>query len=128
MALVAAAINDSTIAAWDSKYVYMRQRPYEIDPTVTPAVAPPGSPSYPSDYAAVAGAAASVLSYLFPDHSSTFDSMATEAAQSRLLAGLLHLLRRRPLHERCGCRPETGPRGRPGGPRRREPVTTAGAG
>jgi len=88
MALVAAAVNDATIAAWDSKYAYMRQRPYEIDPTLTPAVAPPGSPSYPSDYAAVAGAAASVLSYLFPDHSDSFDSMAAEGAQSRVLAGV----------------------------------------
>jgi membrane-associated phospholipid phosphatase len=88
MALVAAAVNDATIAAWDSKYAYMRQRPSEVDPMLATAVAPPGSPSYPSDYAAVAGAAASVLSYLFPDHSDTFDAMANEAAQSRLLAGV----------------------------------------
>src|ERR1700732_2312901 len=31
LSLVAAAIYDSTVAAWDSKYAYMRQHPSEID-------------------------------------------------------------------------------------------------
>jgi hypothetical protein len=45
LSLVAAAIYDSTVAAWDSKYVYMRQHPSEIDPTVTTAIKPTASPS-----------------------------------------------------------------------------------
>ena len=36
MALVAAAIDDSTVAAWDSKYFYMRQYPSQITPPSQP--------------------------------------------------------------------------------------------
>lgn len=46
LALVAAAIADATIAAWDSKYAYNRQHPSSLDATVTPVVAVPRSPSY----------------------------------------------------------------------------------
>ena len=67
LALVAAAISDATIAAWDSKYAYNREHPSDLDPTVAPVVAVPQSPSYPSEHAAAAGAAAAVLAYLFPD-------------------------------------------------------------
>ncbi|WSH21886.1 phosphatase PAP2 family protein [Rhizobium ruizarguesonis] len=45
-------------------------------------------PSYPSEHAAAAGAAATVLSYFFPDEASSFQAMAEEAAQSRVLAGV----------------------------------------
>jgi len=61
LSLVAAAIYDSTVAAWNSKYTYMRQHPSEIDPTVTTVVKPTASPSYPSEHAVTAGAAAAVL-------------------------------------------------------------------
>src|SRR5690242_5643142 len=49
LALVAAAISDATIAAWDSKYVYNRKHPSDLDPTVAPVVAVAQSPSYPSE-------------------------------------------------------------------------------
>ena len=65
-ALVTAAMADATIAAWDAKYAYQRPRPTEQDPSLTAAVAVPRSPSYPSEHAAAAGAAAAVLGYLFP--------------------------------------------------------------
>src|ERR1700682_1497602 len=41
LALVAAAISDATIAAWDSKYVYNRSHPSDLDPAVAPVVAVP---------------------------------------------------------------------------------------
>jgi membrane-associated phospholipid phosphatase len=66
----------------------LRPRPNEIDPSLATAVAPPRSPSYPSEHAASAGAAAAVLSYLFPDDAKRFSEMATTAAQSRVIAGL----------------------------------------
>jgi membrane-associated phospholipid phosphatase len=86
-ALVAAAIYDATIAAWDSKYAYNRARPAEVDPTLQPLVSYPASPSFPSEHAAAAGAAAAVLSYLFPDKADAFAGAAREAANSRLVAG-----------------------------------------
>src|SRR5262245_21987226 len=82
------AIYDATIAAWESKYFYNRPRPSEADATLPTALPTPRSPSYPSEHAAAAGAAAAVLAYFFPDEASSFQTMAEEAAQSRVLAGL----------------------------------------
>jgi membrane-associated phospholipid phosphatase len=87
MSLVAAGLNDAIIAAWDSKYTYNRERPSRID-NLTPAIAIPNSPSYPSDYAAAASVAAAVLDYLFPGDKTTIDAMAMQAGQSRLYAGV----------------------------------------
>jgi membrane-associated phospholipid phosphatase len=88
LALVATAISDSTIATWDSKYTYNRKHPSDLDPAVAPAVAVPQSPSYPSEHAAAAGAAAAVLAYLFPDKAASLADMANEAATSRVTAGV----------------------------------------
>lgn len=82
------ATYDATIAAWESKYFYNRPRPSEVDATLPTALPTPRSPSYPSEHAATAGAAAAVLSYFFPDEASSFQAMAEEAAQSRVLAGV----------------------------------------
>jgi membrane-associated phospholipid phosphatase len=82
------AIYDATIAAWESKAFYNRPRPTEMDPALLTVLATPRSPSYPSEHAATAGAAATVLAYFFPDQASSFQSMAEEAARSRVLAGL----------------------------------------
>jgi membrane-associated phospholipid phosphatase len=88
LALVAAAISDATIAAWDSKYAYNRQNPSSLDPAVAPVVAVPQSPSYPSEHAVTAGAAAAVLSYLFPDQAAKLSDTAYQAAMSRVMAGV----------------------------------------
>jgi membrane-associated phospholipid phosphatase len=88
LSLVAVAIYDSTAAAWDSKYAYMRQHPSEVDPSVTTVIKPTASPSYPSEHAATAGAAAAVLAYLFPDQAASVHDMADQAGQSRVFAGV----------------------------------------
>src|SRR5687768_2091145 len=85
---VALAIHDATIAAWESKYFYNRPRPSEIDSTIKPRLAVPRSPSYPSEHAAAAGAATAVLAALLPSEAAAFQSLAEEAARSRLFAGL----------------------------------------
>jgi membrane-associated phospholipid phosphatase len=85
---VAMAIYDATIATWDSKYAYNRPRPAELDPSLPTRVPTPGSPSYPSEHAATAAAAATVLSYFFPNEAGTFELLAHEAARSRLYAGV----------------------------------------
>jgi membrane-associated phospholipid phosphatase len=88
MALLNVAIYDSTIAAWDAKYAYDRPRPAAADPTLPTATPTPASPSYPAEHAVAAGAAAAVLSYVFPDQAQTFADLAAEAAHSRVLAGV----------------------------------------
>ena len=89
IALVQVAIYDATIAAWDSKYAYRRPRPVTADPALATAIATPrGAPFNPSEQAAVAGAAAPVLAYLFPDRADALTAQAEEAARSRELAGV----------------------------------------
>lgn len=90
MALLSVAICDATIAAWDSKYAYGRPRPTERDPRLSPALPVPASPSYPCEHAAAAGAAATVLAYLFPDSAATFAGATEEAGHARQLAGLAY--------------------------------------
>ena len=85
---VSLAIYDATIAAWDSKYAYNRKRPSALDPSITPRIDVPRSPSYPSDYAATAFAAADVLAYFNPSEADAFRATAEEAARSRLFAGV----------------------------------------
>ena len=96
------AMYDATIAAWRSKYFYNRPRPSEADATLEAVLPTPASPSYPSEHAATAGAAAAVLSYFFPEEAASFQAMAEEAAQSRVLAG-------RSVPERLRRRPRAGP-------------------
>src|SRR5262249_49018595 len=88
LSLLNVAIYDATIAAWDSKYVYNRPRPSEVNSQVAPAIPVPNSPSYPSEHAAAASAAAAVLGYLFPNDAQTFERAARECGESRLNAGL----------------------------------------
>ena len=87
-AYVAMAIYDATVAAWDSKYAYNRPRPSVADPTLKTALPTPASPSYPSEHAATAAAAAAVLSYFFPAEAPYFQALAQDAGLSRLRAGL----------------------------------------
>lgn len=88
LSLVHVAIYDALVAAWDTKYTYNRPRPVEVDASVSAVLAMPASPSYPSEHAVAAGAAAAVLSYLYPDEAALFNAKAEEAAHSRLLAGV----------------------------------------
>jgi membrane-associated phospholipid phosphatase len=87
-ALMHVAVYDAMVAAWDSKYAYNRKRPSDADTTLVTALANPASPSYPAEHAVAAGAAAAVLSYLFPDRATYFAAKAEEAGRSRLLAGV----------------------------------------
>ena len=88
LSLLNVAIYDATIAAWDSKYVYNRPRPSQVNSNVAPAIPVPNSPSYPSEHATAASAAAAVLNYLFPSEAQTLERAAQECSESRLNAGV----------------------------------------
>jgi membrane-associated phospholipid phosphatase len=85
---VAQAMYDATVATWESKYFYNRARPSELDHNLPTALPVPNSPSYPSEHAATAQAAAAVLAYFLPAEAQSFQAMAEEAGWSRVLAGL----------------------------------------
>src|SRR5262249_21209453 len=88
LAMLHVAMHDAIIATWDSKYAYNRRHPSEVDATLSTVLSNSRSPSYPAEHAAAAGAAAAVLSYLFPDRAPLFAKHAEEATRSRLLAGV----------------------------------------
>jgi hypothetical protein len=88
---VAMAMYDATVATWNAKYSYQRQRPSTLEGKsglFTTLLSVPDSPSYPSEYSAVASAAAEVLSVLYPADAATYRAMAQQAGQSRVNAGL----------------------------------------
>jgi membrane-associated phospholipid phosphatase len=82
------AMHDATVAAWDSKYVYNRPRPNQLDTSIVPIVAVPTSPAYPAEHAAAAGAASEVLAYFAPNEHEALRNMADEASTSRVQAGV----------------------------------------
>src|SRR5262245_59298616 len=87
-ALVHIAYYDAAIACWDAKFTYWAIRPNQLDPSVTTLFPNPNHPSYPAAHAALSGAQAAMLAYLFPRDAEFFKSLAKEAAESRLWAGI----------------------------------------
>jgi membrane-associated phospholipid phosphatase len=59
-----------------------------MDPEIKPNIAVPNFPSYTSGHAIFSGAAAEVLSHLFPDQAENVWKLAEEAAMSRVYAGI----------------------------------------
>jgi membrane-associated phospholipid phosphatase len=89
MAILYTALHDAVIAAWDAQIAYERPSPGATSDALTPLTGvDPSQPSFPSEHAAVAGAASVVLTALLPDaEAGRFDALAEEAAESRLVAG-----------------------------------------
>jgi len=87
LALLHVALSDTLVATGDARATFPR-----AGPTTDKAIVALGSPepegsSFPSDQAAVAAAASTVLPYLFPKEAAeTFAALADEAATSQLLA------------------------------------------
>ncbi len=88
MALTNTAIMDAGVCCWDTKYYYLSRRPSHVDAAVTTSTGIPNFPSYTSGHATFSGAAATVLSYLFPDKEAELKAMADEATVSRLYGGI----------------------------------------
>jgi hypothetical protein len=88
LALMHIAVYDAMIAAWDSKYAYLRPRPSTVNASLATVVPNPPSPSYPAEHAVAAGAASEVLADIFPQRADYLRQLADEAARSRLIAGV----------------------------------------
>jgi hypothetical protein len=89
LALLHAAINDAVVAAFDAKEAYFRERPAVLEPAILqqgPSTA--GISTFPSELAAIAGAASTVLIHLFPEETiERINARATDAANTCLQAG-----------------------------------------
>src|SRR5688500_5030132 len=87
-ALLHVAMYDALVATWEAKYVYNRAAPANADARIRAFVPIDDTPSYPSEHAAAATAAAGVLSYLFPaEDTAAFHALAREAGETRIVSG-----------------------------------------
>jgi membrane-associated phospholipid phosphatase len=80
---VSAAIEDAVLAAYHWKYEYDRAAPDgQSDGERSP------DPSYPSEHAAIAGAASRVIAHLYPEYpKARLDERAEDLAQARVASG-----------------------------------------
>ena len=88
MFLMSAAGFDALIGCFDAKYHYWFIRPPQADPGIHTVFPIPQHPSYPSAHSCFSGAFSGVLADAFPSERARVDSMAHEAALSRLYAGI----------------------------------------
>ena len=80
------AMYDAVVAALHWKYVYRRKAPGGDSVIVRSP-----DPSYPSEHAAIAGAASRVLAYLYPEYpKARLDRRAEDAAGSLVSAGAIY--------------------------------------
>lgn len=92
LAMSSVAMYDALVAVWDAKYEYWVARPSSIDPEIDLYVPDPPYPSYPGGFGAAAGAGASVLAAVFPDHEVDLLTSAAEAAAQRGWCGIHYVL------------------------------------
>jgi membrane-associated phospholipid phosphatase len=92
IAILYTAMSDALVAAYDSRDAYAaktRPAPSKLDKRIRPVGKVAAGSTYASPEAAMAGAAETILPYLFPDApASLYHQAATEAANSRMWAGL----------------------------------------
>lgn len=88
-ALLNMAMHDAAVGCWETKYYYFNPRPTQLDPSIKTGTGIPNFPSYTSGHSTFSSAAATVLSYLFPDGATYFNDQAQEASLSRLY-GAIH--------------------------------------
>ncbi len=79
---------DAVIAVFNSKYLYQVKRPFMLDPTILTIMPTPNHPSYPAGHSTISAAAATVLSYYFPDQSRYWLQTADEASMGRIWGGI----------------------------------------
>ena len=87
-AMLNMAMHDVAVGCWDTKMKFFNPRPAQLDPSIKTVIGLPNFPAYPSGHSTFSGAAATTLSYFFPQGSGTFDAMADEAGISRLYGGI----------------------------------------
>lgn len=87
LALVATALQDAGVCCWETKFYYYTPRPQQFG--IKTSVGLPNFPSYTSGHSTFSGAAAVVLSSIFPEKTDEFMAQAKEASESRVY-GLIH--------------------------------------
>jgi membrane-associated phospholipid phosphatase len=86
--LLNVAIYDATVAAWDTKYAFDRQRPFVADKRIKAYVPKPESPSYPCEHSVAAGVASTIIAHFYPKLADSVNKMAQQALSSKIAAGI----------------------------------------
>ncbi len=86
--ILAQSLADSFMECWKVKYTYWTARPSMRIPGIITSMPDPPFPSYVSGHSTVSSTAAYVLGYLIPSKKEKFLSLAEEARDSRLYAGI----------------------------------------
>ena len=86
--LLGTATYDATIAAWDTKYAYKRQRPFIADSRIKVYAIKPESPSYPCEYSVAAGVAVTIISRFYPKLADSVNRLAGQMMASKIAAGV----------------------------------------
>jgi len=89
LALTMTAVQDAGICCWDTKFFYYGPRPFQADNAIRSTIGTPNFPGYTSGHSTFSGAAATVLSHLFPSESADMNAKAKEASESRIY-GCIH--------------------------------------
>ena len=87
LAVLNAAIHDAVVAACDAKLAYRRSAPSERDSRIKELAPPDQLSSHASVDAAIAAAALTVLSAIYPDRIAAFEERADELLRVRTAAG-----------------------------------------
>ena len=82
-----AAQYDALVAAYHYKKLYNRKAPYNVDSSLKVMVTKSDLPSYPSEDAVVAAAAAETMKLLFPGDQEFIQKKVEEHMRARLIAG-----------------------------------------
>lgn len=88
--LLDVATYDATIAAWDTKYAFKRQRPFAADNRIKVYGIKPESPSYPCEHSVAAGVASAIFTHFYPRLADSINRMAQRLMASRVAAGLAY--------------------------------------
>ncbi|RYY58792.1 MAG: phosphatase PAP2 family protein, partial [Chitinophagaceae bacterium] len=86
--LLATAIYDATVAAWNTKYAYKSLRPFETDKRVRALAPVTAAPAYPCEHSVAAGVAQTIIAHFYPRLADSAQHMAQRQMAARVAAGL----------------------------------------
>lgn len=88
LVLIQAALKVGQMVGMYFKDKYKRARPQQINPALTPMIAPPGHPSYPSAHSLESHLIAKVLAAVVPGATKLLNALAERMAKNREVAGV----------------------------------------
>jgi hypothetical protein len=88
MALLNMALMDAGILCWNTKYYYFNPRPTQMMPDIKTLTGIPNFPSYISGHSTFSEAASTILGHIIPANAAKYESMSSQAALSRFIAGI----------------------------------------